>query len=53
MARKIDDALYCEECKHFNHEIWNGEDSARNLTGFSINGVFASLNTEYHDTQRL
>ena len=25
------------------------KDTARNLTGFSINGVFASLNTEYHE----
>lgn len=24
MARKIDNADYCEQCKYFNHEIWNG-----------------------------
>ena len=29
------------------------KDIARNLIGFSISGVFASLNTEYHDTLRL
>ena len=29
------------------------KDIARNLTGFSISGVFASLNTEYHDALRL
>ena len=29
------------------------KDIARNLTGFSISGVFASLNTEFHDTLRL
>ena len=28
------------------------EDTARNLIGLSTNGIFASLNTEYHDTQR-
>ena len=25
------------------------KDIVRNLIGFSINGVFASLNTEYHE----
>ena len=29
------------------------KDTARNLIGFSTNGVFALLNTEYHDTLRL
>ena len=26
------------------------KDIVRNLIGFSISGVFVSLNTEYHDT---
>ena len=26
------------------------KDTVRNLIGFSISGVFVSLNTEYHDT---
>ena len=29
------------------------EDTARNLIGLSTNGIFASLNTEYHDALRL
>ena len=34
MARKIDNADYCEECKHFNHEIWNGRGRCEKLNGF-------------------
>lgn len=29
------------------------EDTARNIIGLSTNGIFAPINTEYHDTQRL
>ena len=32
-----------------NTKYGMAEDTARNLTGFSINGVFVLLNTEYHE----